>query len=248
MGNRLKDKVALITGGARGIGWSIAELFAAEGARIVISDVNEVLLKEAEGRLKSAGAEGIGIKSDVTNPDQVEEMVKKTVDKFGKINILVNNAGITRDGLLMRMSEADWDAVLSVNLKGAFLCSRAASKVMIKQRYGKIINIASIVGIRGNAGQANYAASKGGLIALTKTLAKELGSRNVLVNAIAPGFIRTDMTDKLSEDSQKAILSRIPLNRFGEAADVAKTALFLPGAESDYVTGAVLQVDGGIVM
>lgn len=248
MGNRLKDKVAVITGGARGIGWAIAELFAKEGARVVISDVNEPLLKEAQEKVRLLGSEALGVKSDVTDSAQAEEMVKKTVDKFGKINILVNNAGITKDSLLIRMSDADWDAVLAVNLKGAFLCSRAASKVMIKQRYGKIINIASIVGIRGNAGQANYAASKGGLIALTKTLAKELGSRNVLVNAIAPGFIRTDMTDKLSEDSQNSILSRVPLNRFGEAADVAKAALFLAGEESDYVTGAVLQVDGGIVM
>lgn len=245
---RLEKKVALITGSARGIGEGIAVLFAQEGANIVLNDVNEALLKETEAKITALGVEALSCKADVTNQAQVEEMVKKTVDKFGKIDILVNNAGITRDGLLIRMSESDWDLVLSINLKGAFLCSRAVSKVMIKQRSGKIVNIASIIGIAGNAGQANYAASKGGLIAFTKSIGKELASRNINVNAVAPGFIKTDMTDKLSEDSKKAMLDRIPLNRFGEIKDVACVALFLASEESSYLTGCTIQVDGGIAV
>lgn len=248
MGDRLKGKVALITGSARGIGEAIATLFAKEGANVVLSDINEALLKETEARLRPLGVEVLPVKADVTSSTQVEEVVKKTVDKFGRIDILVNNAGITKDGLLIRMSDADWDAVLAVNLKGAFLCTRAAAKVMIRQRSGKIINIASIIGIMGNAGQGNYAASKGGLIAFTKSIAKELGSRNINVNAIAPGFIKTEMTQRLSEDSKKAMLERIPLNRFGEVEDVACAALFLASDESNYLTGCTIQVDGGIAV
>jgi len=245
---RLKGKVALITGSARGIGYTIAALFAREGANIVLSDVNEPALKEAESNIRSLGVETLSAKVDVTNEGQVEELVKKVVDKFGKIDILVNNAGITKDGLLIRMPEADWDSVISVNLKGAFLCARAAAKVMIKQRSGKIINMASIIGIMGNPGQANYSASKGGLIALTKTAAKELASRNINVNAIAPGFIRTDMTDKLPESLKKTMLDRIPLNRFGETEDVARLALFLASEESNYITGCTIKVDGGMAI
>ncbi|MEI8175945.1 MAG: 3-oxoacyl-[acyl-carrier-protein] reductase [Candidatus Omnitrophota bacterium] len=248
MEKRLAGKVALITGSARGIGEGIASVFAAEGANIVLSDVNEALLQETEARIRKLGVDVLSVKSDVTNAAQVDELVKKIVDKFGKIDILVNNAGITRDGLLLRMTESDWDLVIAVNLKGAFLCTKAVSRVMIKQRYGKIVNISSIIGIAGNAGQANYAASKGGLIAFTKSIAKELGSRNVTVNAIAPGFIKTEMTEKLSEDSKNAMLSRIPLNRFGEIKDVAFAALFLASGESDYVTGCTIQVDGGIAV
>jgi len=245
---KLKGKVALITGSARGIGYTIAALFAREGANIVLSDVNEQALREAESNIKSLGVEALSARVDVTNESQVEELVKKVVDKFGKIDILVNNAGITKDGLLIRMAEADWDSVLSVNLKGAFLCTRAAAKVMIKQRSGKIVNMASIIGIMGNPGQANYSASKGGLIAFTKTAAKELASRNITVNAIAPGFIRTDMTDKLPENLKKAMLDRIPLNRFGETEDVARLALFLASDESNYITGCAIKVDGGMAI
>jgi 3-oxoacyl-[acyl-carrier protein] reductase len=236
----------VITGSARGIGYTIAELFAREGANIVLSDVNEASLKEAEARISALGVGALGVKVDVTSETQVDDLFKKTVDKFGKIDILVNNAGITKDGLLIRMSEADWDSVLSVNLKGAFLCTRAAAKVMMKSRSGRIVNMASIIGITGNPGQANYSASKGGLIAFTKTTAKELASRNINVNAIAPGFIKTEMTDKLPEAIKKAMLERIPLNRFGAIRDVACAALFLASEESDYITGCTIQVDGGI--
>lgn len=248
MGKRLEGKVAVITGSARGIGYTIAELFAREGANIVLSDVNEVALKEAQAKIAALGVGALGVKVDVTNESQVEELFKKTVDKFGKIDILVNNAGITKDGLLIRMSEADWDSVLSVNLKGAFLCTRAAAKVMMKQRSGKIVNMASIIGITGNPGQANYSASKGGLIAFTKTAAKELAPRNINVNAIAPGFIKTEMTDKLPETIKKAMQEKIPLNRFGETTDVARAALFLASEDSGYITGCTIQVDGGMAV
>jgi len=248
MTKRLENKIALITGSARGIGEGIATLFAQEGANIVLSDVNDTLLKETEAKIKSLGVEAISQKTDVTSPTQIDELIKKTVDKFGKIDILVNNAGITKDGLLIRMSDSDWESVLSVNLKGAFLCTRAVSKVMLKQRSGRIINIASIIGITGNPGQANYAASKGGLIAFTKSVSKELASRNINVNAVAPGFIKTEMTDKLPEDSKKAMLERIPLHRLGKVGDVACAALFLASEESNYITGYTIQVDGGMAV
>jgi len=248
MTKRLENKIALITGSARGIGEGIATLFAQEGANIVLSDVNDVLLKETEAKIKSLGVETLAQKVDVTDPSQVDEVIKKTVDKFGKIDILVNNAGITKDRLLIRMSDSDWESVLSVNLKGAFLCTRAVSKVMLKQRSGKIINMASIIGITGNPGQANYAASKGGLIAFTKSVSKELASRNINVNAVAPGFIKTEMTDKLPEDSKKAMLERIPLHRLGKVGDVACAALFLASEESNYITGCTIQVDGGMAV
>lgn len=248
MTKRLEKRIALITGAARGIGEGIATLFAQEGANIVLSDVNDVLLKETEAKIKSLGVETLAQKVDVTDPSQVDELIKKTVDKFGKIDILVNNAGITKDGLLIRMSDSDWESVLSVNLKGAFLCTRAVSKVMLKQRSGKIINMASIIGITGNPGQANYAASKGGLIAFTKSVSKELASRNINVNAVAPGFIKTEMTDKLPEDSKKAMLGRIPLHRLGKVGDVAYAALFLASEESNYITGCIIQVDGGMAV
>lgn len=245
---RLKGKIALITGSARGIGFKIASLFSSEGASVVLSDVNEQLLETAKGQLRPARGEVFSVKADVTSSQQVEEMIKKTVDKFSKIDILVNNAGITKDNLILRMSEEEWDSVLSVNLKGAFLCTKAVSRIMIKQRYGKIINIASIIGIIGNPGQANYSASKGGLIALTKTSAKELASRNINVNAICPGFIKTDMTARLTTQLQDELLKRIPLGRFGEADDVAKLALFLASQESDYITGCAIKVDGGMAI
>src|SRR3990167_8126216 len=194
----LKDKVAIVTGGARGIGKEIALLFAKEGAGLAICDVNADTLASAKSEIEKTGQSVLTGVVDVTKMDQTEAFAQKTLDKFKKIDILVNNAGITRDSLLVRMSEADWDMVLGVNLKGAFNCTKAISKVMMKQRDGRIVNIASIIGIMGNAGQANYAASKGGLIAFTKSVAKELASRNVRVNAIAPGFIQTDMTAKLS--------------------------------------------------
>ena len=245
---RLKDKVALITGGARGIGKAIGLVYAKEGADIVIADVN---LEEAEKTVKEIellGRKALALTMDVTDYTKVEEVVNKILDKFAKIDILVNNAGITKDNLLLRMSQLEWDAVLNVNLKGTFNCIRAVSRVMIKQRSGKIVSIASIIGLIGNPGQANYSASKAGIIALTKTAAKELASRNINVNAVAPGFIQTDMTAKLSEELKQKMLSNIPLNKLGTADDVAAVCLFLASEDSSYITGQTIVVDGGMVM
>ena len=245
---RLKDKVALITGGARGIGKAIGLVYAKEGADIVIADVN---LEEAEKTAKEIellGRKALALTMDVTDYTKVEEVVNKILDKFAKIDILVNNAGITKDNLLLRMSQLEWDAVLNVNLKGTFNCIRAVSRVMIKQRSGRIVSIASIIGLIGNPGQANYSASKAGIIALTKTAAKELASRNINVNAVAPGFIQTDMTAKLSEELKQKMLSNIPLNKLGTADDVAAVCLFLASEDSSYITGQTIVVDGGMVM
>lgn len=245
---RLKDKVALITGGARGIGRAIALACAREGADVVVADVN---LGEAEKTARDI--EGLGRKSlflsmDVTDYAKVEEAINKILDKFTKVDILVNNAGITKDNLLLRMSAAEWDAVINVNLKGTFNCIKAVSRPMIKQRAGRIINIASIIGIIGNAGQANYSASKAGIIALTKTAAKELASRNINVNAIAPGFIQTEMTARLPEDLKEKMKQAIPLSRFGSPEDIAAVCLFLASEDSSYITGQTIVVDGGMVM
>lgn len=244
----LKGEISLITGGARGIGREIALTFAKEGSDIVICDVNQESLEATKKEVEGLGRRAEVFVVDVTDSQQVEDMVNKVLDKFQKIDILVNNAGITRDGLIVRMSEKDFDQVIAVNLKGTFNCTKAVSKVMMKQRHGKIVSIASIIGIMGNAGQANYAASKAGIIGLTKSVAKELASRNVNVNAIAPGFIETDMTAKLADDVKSQMLALIPLNRFGKASDVAKLALFLASEASSYITGQVIQVDGGMVM
>lgn len=243
----LKDKVSLITGGARGIGLVIASLFAKEGSNIAICDVDEENLKKAEEGLKTDGCQVIASKVDVTKFDQVQDFVQKVLDKFVRIDILINNAGIARDGLLVRMSESDWDSVMDVNLKGVFNFTKAVARPMIKERYGRIVNIASIIGIIGNAGQGNYAASKGGIIAFTKSAAKELASRNINVNAIAPGFIETEMTKKLPEELKKEILNLIPLGKFGSPRDVADLAIFLVGDNASYITGQVVQVDGGMV-
>jgi len=243
----LKNRVTFITGGARGIGMAIAEEFAANESTLALCDVNEKSLEEASLRLAATGRQVLTGTVDVTKFDEVQGFVQKILDKFGRIDILINNAGITRDGLIVRMSETDWDAVLSVNLKGAFNCTKAVAKPMMKQRGGRIINIASIIGITGNAGQANYAASKGGVIAFTKSVAKELASRNINVNAIAPGFIETNMTLKLSDEIRNGILKMIPLGKFGSAKDVANLALFLVSNDSAYITGQVIQVDGGMV-
>ena len=245
---RLKDKTALVTGGARGIGREIALCLAREGANVVIWDVNPESAKSTAKDIEALGVKADYVQADVTKYNQVEESVNKILDNFQKLDILVNNAGITKDNLLLRMSEADWDAVINVNLKGTFNCTKAAAKVMLRQRSGKIINIASIIGIIGNFGQANYAASKAGIIALTKTTAKELASRGICVNAVAPGFIQTEMTAKLPADIQQKLLTRIPLNRLGKPEDVAKLCLFLASSESDYITGQVIIIDGGMVM
>lgn len=243
-----KDKVALITGGARGIGREIALAFAKEGSNIAICDVDAESLALTQKEIEALGVQVITGLVDVTKADQADGFTQKTLDKFKKIDILINNAGITRDGLLVRMSEADWDLVLAVNLKGAFNFTKAVSKIMMKQRDGRIVNMASIIGIMGNAGQANYAASKGGLIAFTKSVAKELASRNVRANAIAPGFIQTDMTAKLSDEVKSEMLKFVPLGKLGTVQDVANLALFLAGDDSSYITGQAIQVDGGMVM
>ncbi len=245
---KLKDRVAIVTGGARGIGREIALTLAREGASIAICDVNEEALSLAKAEIEAISRQCMVSVVDVGDYASCEEMANKTLDKFGKIDILINNAGITRDSLLMRMKEEDWDAVLRVNLKGAFNFTKAVCRAMIKQRYGKVVNIASIIGIMGNAGQANYAASKAGLIGLTKSSAKELASRGINVNAIAPGFIKTSMTDKLTDEQKEGMLKLIPLNSLGSPSDVANLALFLVSDSASYITGEVIKVDGGMVM
>ena len=244
----LEGKVALITGGARGIGKELALRFAKEGSDIAICDVNMELLEQTAEEIRGMDKDVLVFKADVTSSTEVQNMLDKILDKFKKLDILINNAGITRDGLILRMSEEDWDKVIAVNLKGSFVCTKAAAKVMLKQRFGKIVNLASIIGIMGNIGQANYAASKAGIIGLTKSVAKELAPRGICVNAIAPGFIKTEMTAKLPEDIQKKMLSVIPLGRFGEPKDVADLALFLSSDSSSYITGQVIQIDGGMLM
>ncbi|MDD5477728.1 MAG: 3-oxoacyl-[acyl-carrier-protein] reductase [Candidatus Omnitrophica bacterium] len=245
---RLKDKVALVTGGARGIGRAIALAFAKEGAGIVVADVNLEVAQKTALEIEGLGVKALALEMDVTNYDKVEEGINKILDKMGKVDILVNNAGITKDNLLLRMSPADWDAVINVNLKGTFNCIKAVSRPMIKQRSGRIISIASIIGLMGNPGQANYAASKAGIIALTKTVAKELASRNINANAVAPGFIQTEMTAKLPEDLKKKMLEAIPLAKLGTPEDVANVCLFLASDESSYITGQTITIDGGMVM
>ncbi len=245
---RLEGKVALITGGARGIGQAIAMVFAKEGADIVVADVNLELAGKTAADIQALGRKALALEMDVTDYAKVEEGVNKILDKFGKVDILVNNAGITKDNLLLRMSQAEWDAVINVNLKGTFNCIKAVSRPMVKQRSGRIISIASIIGLMGNWGQANYAASKAGIIALTKTVAKELASRNINANAVAPGFIQTEMTAKLPEDVKAKMMEAIPMAKLGRPQDVANVCLFLASEESSYITGQTIIVDGGMVM
>ncbi len=243
-----KDKVAVVTGASRGIGRSISLALAAEGAKIVAVDLNLDDTEKVAEEIRALGAEALAVKGNVTVSEDAERMIDAAVEKFGRVDILVNNAGITRDGLLLRMKDEDWDAVLSVNLKGAFVCSRAAAKVMAKQRSGRIINIASVVGQMGNAGQANYCASKAGLIGLTKSNARELAKRNITVNAVAPGFIATAMTDALPEKVRQELAAQIPLERLGTAEDIANAVVFLAAERSGYITGQVIGVNGGMYM
>ena len=245
---QLTNRVALITGGARGIGREMALLFAKQGADLALFDVNPQQLEQTAAELRALGRRAEGLVVDVTDGKQVDEGVAKVLDKLGRIDILINNAGITKDGLLIRMDDAQWDRVLTINLKGTFLCTRAVAKHMLKQRSGRIVSIASIVGLIGNPGQANYAASKAGIIGFTKAVAKELASRSITCNAIAPGFIKTEMTDALPEPARQRLMEAIPMGTLGEPLDVAQAALFLVSDAARYITGQVLVVDGGLAM
>jgi 3-oxoacyl-[acyl-carrier protein] reductase len=245
----LKGKAALVTGASRGIGREIALELARKGANVAVNfSGSEAKANEVVDEIKALGREAFAVKCDVSSSEEVAAMVKGTIDNFGKLDILVNNAGITRDNLLMRMKEEEWDDVININLKGVFLCTKAVTRQMMKQRQGRIINIASVVGVSGNPGQANYVAAKAGVIGLTKTAAKELASRNITVNAVAPGFITTDMTDKLSEEVKAEMLKQIPLARLGEPKDIAKITAFIASDDSSYMTGQTLNVNGGMVM
>lgn len=245
---RLMDKVAIITGAARGIGKATAEKFLKEGGKVVICDVNEEAINQTVEELKSISNDVIGFKVDVTNREEVDSMIKATLNNFGKIDCLVNNAGITADNTLLKMSEAEWDRVININLKGVFNCGQAVAAVMAEQGFGVILNASSVVGLYGNYGQTNYAATKWGVIGMTKTWAKELGKKGIRVNAVAPGFILTPMTEKMPEKVLEMMKEKAPLKRIGMPEDIANAYAFLASDEASFITGAVLSVDGGIVL
>lgn len=245
----LKGKIAVITGAGRGIGRAIALHFAENGAKVVVNYRSSIAqVEELLQTIKDAGGEAIAVQADISKESEVKGLIEAAVKQFGRLDILVNNAGITKDNLLMRMSEADFDSVIDINLKGTFLCTKYASTVMLKQKSGKIINISSVSGVTGNIGQANYSASKAGVIGLTKTVARELASRGITVNAVAPGFIQTDMTDHLPDRIKEASIANIPLKRFGTTKEIAGAVSFLASEAANYITGQVLKVDGGMVM
>lgn len=244
----MENKVAVITGSARGIGKVIAKVLAQQGFQIVICDIDCETVMSTAKELEQLGIQTLAIKVDVTNAEEVAHLFDETMKKFGRVDVLVNNAGITRDNLLIRMQENEWDSVIAVNLKGCFNCLKAAAKIMMKQRRGKIVNISSVVGVMGNIGQANYAASKGGVISLTKSASKELAARNITVNAVAPGYIETEMTKNLPENVKQAFVDLIPLKRPGQPEDVANAVSFLVSPAADYITGQVIHIDGGMVM
>lgn len=245
----LSNKVAVITGGARGIGRAIAETLAQRGAEVMIGDLKEDAVKATAAEIASAtNRRIIGSVVNVADSASVKEFIEGAIKEFGRVDILVNNAGITRDNLIVRISDEDWDLVLDINLKGAFNCCRAVARQMMKQRYGRIVNITSVAGLAGNAGQANYASSKAGLVGLTKSLAKELGSRNITVNAIAPGFVTTALTDVLPQEFKEMALKMTPLGRFGMPEDIARAVAFLVSDDAAFITGQVLSIDGGMVM
>lgn len=242
------EKIVVVTGASRGIGKAIALAFAKEGASVVVSARNIDSLNVVTDEIRKTGAKALAIKTDVSVVEDAKNLIEQTLEKFGKIDILINNAGITKDNLLLRLSEDDWDTVLNTNLKGAFNCIKAVTKPMMKNRAGVIINITSVVGQTGNAGQTNYSASKAGMIGMTKSVAKELASRNIRVNAIAPGFIQTDMTDELNDKTKEELIKSIPLSKLGKVENVADLVLFLSSDKAEYITGQVINVDGGMVM
>ena len=245
----LKDKVALVTGASRGIGREIAQTLAAYGASVIVNyNGSKDSADEVVEMISAAGGKAIAVKADVAKAEEIARLFEEAQAAFGRIDILVNNAGITRDNLILKMSEEEYDTVLDTNLKGAFLCMKHAAKIMLRQKNGRIINISSISGIAGNAGQANYCAAKAGLIGLTKSLAKELGSRGITVNAVAPGFIETEMTEKLSEQVKEGMLAQIPLKRAGSVKDIAEAVAFLASERAAYITGQTLSVNGGMAM
>jgi 3-oxoacyl-[acyl-carrier protein] reductase len=248
MSRPFEGRVAVVTGGAKGIGRAIATHLARGGAKLVLAGRSEGPLEELRAEIQGQGGEAVAVRADVAVEADADALCARALEAFGKAEILVNNAGVTRDGLLLRMSDADWDQVIDTNLKGAFHCTRAFARPMVRQKWGRIVNIASVIGLIGNAGQTNYAASKAGLLGLTKAVAKELASRHITVNAVAPGFIETAMTDSLGEKVREGLMAQIPMGRLGKAEDVAQAVGFLCSEGAAYVTGQVLTVDGGMVM
>ncbi len=245
--DNLKGKIALITGGSRGIGKSISKRLASQGATVVINYTqNETAAENTKKEIEESGGQAFASKFDVSDFDKVHQEIDKIIEKFGGLHILINNAGITQDTLLMRMKEEDWDSVISINLKGIFNCTKAVTRNMFKQREGRVVNLTSVVGEMGNAGQTNYAASKAGIIGFTKACAREMAPRGITVNAISPGFIKTDITDELTEDLKKDYISRIPMNRFGTPEDIAGAVSFLVSEDATYITGEVFRINGGI--
>ena len=245
----LKRKIVLVTGGSRGIGRAIALAFAGEGADVIINYTgDEENAKNVMKEIEKFGVKGLAIRANISKAEEVDSMFDKIKEDFDVVDILINNAGITRDSLFIAMKEKDWDEVIEVNLKGMFLCTKAVIRKMLRQRYGRIINISSVVGVIGNPGQTNYCASKAGVIGFTKSLAREVASRNITVNAIAPGFIKTDMTEALPEDIKESMIGAIPMGRYGNPEDIANIAVFLSSEKADYITGQIIHIDGGMAM